>query len=62
MQYEATIDSESMSIYDRETKELLDAVAVIPSHEPDLVALVDLVPRELAGKLARMAARRAKGF
>lgn len=39
------------------TCKLLDAVAVIPTHPPDLAALVRLVPCELA----KLAAWRAVG-
>jgi len=61
MQYEAMIDSDTLAMQDARTSEPLDAVAVIPTHAPDLAALVRRVPRELAGELARLAAWRAIG-
>lgn len=60
--YEATVDSYSLKMYDRKTREPLDVVAIIPSHAPDLEALVKMVPQALAGELARLAAWRALGF
>ena len=62
MRYEATVDSRTLAMFDRQTGETLDAVAVIPGHAPDLARLMRMVPRALAGELARMAAWRAAGF
>jgi hypothetical protein len=60
--YDATINSETLAMYDRQTGEPLEAVAVIPGHAPDLVALVNMVPPAIAGELARLAAWRALGI
>lgn len=62
MRYNAIVDSETLAIVDSRTQEATDAVAVIPNYFPDLERLVQMVPRDLAGKLARMAAWRAAGF
>ncbi len=61
MQYRAIINNDTMTMRDARTCELLEAVAVVPTHAPDLAALVQRVPRELAGELARLAAWRAVG-
>jgi len=62
MRYEATIDSDTLAMFDRQTNQPLDAVAVIPDCREDLAALVGMLPRDMAGELARMAAWRAAGF
>lgn len=59
--YDATIDNETLAIYDRHTGEKLNAVAVIPDYPVDLVALANMVPPQMAGELARIAAWRALG-
>ncbi|PNS09578.1 hypothetical protein [Solilutibacter silvestris] len=57
--YEAKIDEATGAMFNRETGERLDAIAVIPTHAPDLQALVDMLTPEVADDLAWMAARRA---
>lgn len=59
MQYRAIVNSDTMTMRNARTCELLDAVAVIPTHAPDLAALVQMVPPDLAAELARLAAMRA---
>lgn len=62
MRYSAIVDSDTLIIINSKTQEPADAVAVIPSHMPDLAMLVGMVPRDLASELARIAAWRAAGF
>ncbi len=62
MRYNAVVNSETLAIIDIRTQTPTDAIAVIPGHMPDLEALVQVVPRDLAGELARLAAWRATGF
>jgi len=62
MRYNAMVDSETLAIIDIRTQAPTDAMAVIPSHMPDLEALVQAVPRDMAGDLARLAAWRGAGF
>ncbi|WP_417473450.1 hypothetical protein [Luteimonas mephitis] len=61
MLYEAKIDSDTLTMFDRATGEALDAVAVIPGHAPDLVALVNMLPPSLAADLEHLAGLRASG-
>lgn len=56
------VDSETLAIIDIRTQTPTDAIAVIPSHMPNLEALVQVVPRDMAGELARIAAWRSLGF
>lgn len=62
MRYSAVIDSETLIIIDSKTQEPTDAIAVIPSHMPDLAELVNQVPVDMASELARLAAWRALGM
>ena len=55
------IDPETLAITDHDTGEVFDAVAVIPTHAPDLAKLVNMLSPAEARNLARMAAARAKG-
>lgn len=61
MLYEALVNSDTLEMLSKETREPLDAIAVIPNNAPDLAALVAQVPPELAWELARLAAWRAHG-
>lgn len=62
MRYNAVIDNETLVIVNSSTQEPSEAIAVIPHHMPDLEALVQQVPVELAGELARLAAWRSLGL
>lgn len=62
MRFEAVCYDSTIEMRSRKTGELLDVVAVMPDHLSDLAALVSLVPRDMAGELARMASDRAAGL
>lgn len=61
MFYEATIDSDTLAMMDTQTLQVLDAVAVIPSHAPDLAALISMLTPQMAEQVARWARVRAWG-
>lgn len=62
MSYAALIDEVTLSMTDKKTGEVLDAVAVVPGYTPDMACMVNMLSPDQARELEHMAALRARGM